>query len=71
VSDSRPLYAGRRLSSNQFADSLFPEEIHASGFDDNPILRRVLGRFTFVRLSDTHLRWYYLRFDPNAHHHDF
>jgi hypothetical protein len=33
-SDSRPLYAGRRLPGNQVSGTLVPGEIPAPGFDD-------------------------------------
>src|SRR6202451_2341010 len=34
---------------------LFPGGYPAPGFDNTSFLRRVIGRFTFVRLSDTYL----------------
>src|SRR5690554_940301 len=36
-SDSRPLYAGCRLSSNQVSDKLIPEGRNASGFDSGSL----------------------------------
>jgi hypothetical protein len=50
VASSRPLYAGRRLPSHQAPDRLFPEGIHASGFDDAKLLNDAssTGSLSFV-----------------------
>jgi hypothetical protein len=50
ASDSRPLYAGRRLPSHQAPDRLVPEGIHASGFDDAKLLNDAssVGSLSFV-----------------------
>ena len=70
MSESRPLYAGCRLPSNQMSDKLVPEGYAAPGFDSISSLRRVISGFTFVRLSDTYRVQVSLHFVPNAHHHD-
>src|SRR5208337_2142739 len=44
MSDSRPLYAGRRPPSHQAPGGLVPEEIHAPGFDDACFLTTRLRR---------------------------
>src|SRR5215469_4710957 len=56
ASASRPLYAGRHPLSHQAPSRFFPEEPNASGFDDTWFLTTRPRRFTFVRLSDAHLR---------------
>jgi hypothetical protein len=50
ASNSRPLYAGRRLPSHQAPDRLVPEGIHASGFDDAKVLNDAssVGSLSFV-----------------------
>ena len=50
ASDSRPLYAGRRLPSHQAPDRLVPEVVHASGFDDAklPSDASSMGSLSFV-----------------------
>src|ERR1700680_2584747 len=50
ASNSRPLYAGRRLPSHQAPDRLVPEEIHASGFGDAKLLNDAssMGSLSFV-----------------------
>jgi hypothetical protein len=47
---------GRRLPSHQGSDRLLPEDDLASGSDDVSSLRRVIGGFTCIRLSDTYRR---------------
>src|SRR5215471_8539423 len=64
ASESRPLYAGRRLPSHQAPDRLIPE----GGFTLLVLttlasLRRVFEGFTFVRLSDAHLHEINLKTD--------
>jgi hypothetical protein len=50
ASDSRPLYAGRRLPSHQAPDRLVPEGLHAFGFDDIKLLNDAssMGLLSFV-----------------------
>ena len=50
ASDSRPLYAGRRLPSQQAPDRLVPEGLLASGFDDAKLLNDAssVGSLSFV-----------------------
>ncbi len=54
-SESRLLYAGRRLSSCQVSDKLIPEEEEAPGFDEHfsPLRRFNRGSLTFVSLTHT------------------
>ena len=47
LSDSRPLYAGRRLPRNQAPDRLVPEMASASGFDDIKIFNDASSRVHF------------------------
>src|SRR6266852_3347120 len=47
ASESRPLYAGRRLPSHQAPDRLVPEGIHAPGFDDTSFFTTRLRRVHF------------------------
>src|ERR1700730_9075602 len=68
ASDSRPLFAGRRLPSHQAHGRLVPGSTHVPGFDDDLHLRRVFEGFTFVRLSDAHLLKVRLELSSNAHH---
>ena len=68
-SDSRLLYAGRRLPSYQVSDRLVPGDGKAPGFDDNLWFTTLQRRFTCVRLSDPYLLGVRpRRFDSNAHH---
>jgi hypothetical protein len=56
ASDSRPLYAGRRLSSHQAPDRLVPEAPYASGFDDVWVLNDASSRGSLsFRLSVAYL----------------
>jgi hypothetical protein len=50
ASNSRPLYAGRRLPSHQAPDRLVPEELHISGFGDAKLLNDAssMGSLSFV-----------------------
>ena len=50
ASDSRPLYAGRRLPSHQAPGRLVPEGIRAPGFDDIKLLNDAssVGSLSFV-----------------------
>jgi hypothetical protein len=72
MSDSRPLYAGRRPPSHQAPGGLVPEEIHAPGFDDacflTTRLRRVHCHSSFGHSPAQSLA---LSFWSNAHHHAF
>src|ERR1700687_4259135 len=47
ASESRPLYAGRRLPSHQAPNRLVPEGIHAPGFDDACFFTTRLRRVHF------------------------
>jgi hypothetical protein len=55
ASDSRPLYAGRRLPSHQAPDRLVPEGLHASGFGDAKLLNDAssMGSLSFVFRTHT------------------
>jgi hypothetical protein len=55
ASDSRPLYAGRRLPRHQAPDRLVPEGIHASGFGDARVLNDAssMGLLSFVFRTHT------------------
>ena len=68
ASDSRPLYAGRRLPSHQAPDRLVPEVDNASGFDDAKGLNDASskGSLSFVSLTCSRCS---LSFCSNAHHH--
>src|SRR5208337_2301632 len=72
MSDSRPLYAGRRPPSHQAPGGLVPEEIHAPGFDDacflTTRLRRVHCHSSF---GHSPAQGPALSFWSNAHHHTF
>jgi hypothetical protein len=72
MSDSRPLYAGRRPPSHQAPGGLVPEEIHAPGFDDacflTTRLRRVHCHSSFGHAP---AQGPALSFWSNAHHHAF
>ena len=72
MSDSRPLYAGRRPPSHQAPGGLVPEEIHAPGFDDacflTTRLRRVHCHSSF---GHSPAQGPALSFWSNAHHHAF
>ena len=72
LSDSRPLYAGRRPPSHQAPGGLVPEEIHAPGFDDacflTTRLRRVHCHSSF---GHSPAQGPALSFWSNAHHHAF
>src|SRR5207249_8149078 len=70
ASDSRPLYAGRRLPSHQAPDRLVPEVETASGFDDANGLYDAssMGSLSFVSRMLTCSRSS-LSFFSNAHHH--
>src|SRR5208337_3115592 len=72
MSDSRPLYAGRRPPSHQAPGGLVPAEIHAPGFDDacflTTRLRRVHCHSSFGHLP---AQGPALSFWSNAHHHVF
>jgi len=70
ASDSRPLYAGRRLPSHQAPDRLVPEVDNASGFDDAKGLNDASskGSLSFVSRMFTCSRCS-LSFYSNAHHH--
>ena len=50
ASNSRPLYAGRRLPSHQAPDRLVPEGLHTSGFGDANLLNDAssMGSLSFV-----------------------
>ena len=68
-SDSRPLYAGRRLPGNQASDRLIPGDRTPLVLTTNLFTTRQ-RRFTFVRLSDPYLPEIHpRRFDSKAHHH--
>ena len=70
ASDSRPLYAGRRLPSHQAPDRLVPEVDNASGFDDAKGLNDASskGSLSFVSRMFTCSRCS-LSFYSNAHDH--
>src|SRR6202022_1935797 len=59
ASNSRPLYAGRRLPSHQAPDRLVPEEIHASGFGDAKLLNDAssMGSLSFVNIAEPMRAW--------------
>src|SRR5215472_2814613 len=54
ASASRPLYAGRRLSSHQAPDRLIPEGPYASGFDDIRIFNDACSVGSLAFVSRTH-----------------
>ena len=70
ASESRPLYAGRRLPGHQASDRLVPEVDNASGFDDAKLLNDAssMGSLSFVSRTLTCSRSS-LSFCSNAHHH--
>ena len=70
ASESRPLYAGRRLPSHQAPDRLVPEVDNAPGFDDATGLNDAssMGSLSFVSRMFTCSRCS-LSFYSNAHHH--
>src|SRR5215471_10001457 len=70
ASGSRPLYAGRRLPSNQAPDRLVSEGPRTSGFDDIRLLYDASSEGLLPFVSRTHIcSRSSLSFDPNAHHH--
>jgi hypothetical protein len=54
ASASRPLYAGRHLSSHQAPDRLIPEGPYASGFDDIRIFNDACSVGSLAFVSRTH-----------------
>ena len=67
ASESRPLYAGRRLPSHQAPDRLVPEGIHAPGFDDTIFFTTRLRRVHFRSSLGCSLLKAFLELFPNAH----
>src|SRR5208283_1539363 len=71
ASDSRPLYAGRRLPSHQAPGRLVPGDRDAPGFDDGSVVNGASskGSLAFVSLTLT-CSWLSLNIVSNAHHRD-